>query len=98
MILMFGKATVDTKGLPRIAVINSSGSSDGTTCVFVLLESRTRAAVEKWANRLGVPIAEADGYSAGEREVSAEAVSDGNRLRVYTYAPVAPAVAGGGAS
>lgn len=97
MLLMFGKSTVDAKGLPRIAVINSHGSSDGTTCVLVLLESRTRAAVEKWAKRLGVEVAEAAGYSAGEREVSAEAESAGNRLRVYTYALVATSDAAGGA-
>lgn len=98
MLLMFGKKTIDTKGLPRVAVINSHGSSDGTTSVFVLLESRTLAAVEKWAKRLGVEVAEAAGYSADEREISAEAESDGNRLRVYTYVPVEPVESAGGAS
>lgn len=98
MMLIFGKKTIDTKGLPRIAVINSQGFSDGTTCVFVLLESRTRVAVEKWAKRLGVDVAEAADYSAGEREISAEAESAGNRLCVYTYVPVEPVESAGGAS
>jgi len=90
MLLMYGKATVDTRGLPRIAVMNSHGSSDGTT-LYVLLESRTRGAVEKWAKRLGVEVVESGGSSAGEREVRAEAESDGSQLHVYTYVPVAPA-------
>ena len=77
MLLMYGKATVDTRGLPRIAVMNSHGSSDGTT-LYVLLESRTRGAVEKWAKRLGVEVVESGGSSAGEREVRAEAESDGS--------------------
>jgi hypothetical protein len=86
MILMFGKETVDTKGLPAVAVINTH-AHDGNTTVHVLLTARTRAAVEKWAKRLGVPAIETDGYCAEEREVCAEAESDGNRLRVYTYVP-----------
>ena len=90
MLIMYGKATVDTKGLPRIAVVNSHGYSDGATA-YVLLESRTRAAVEKWAARLGVPVVESAGTSADDRQVSAEAESDGYRLHVYTYVPAAPA-------
>lgn len=90
MLLMFGKETVDTKGLPRVAVVNSHRSGDETV-LLILLESRTRAAVEKWAARLGVPVVEGDAYKADEREISAEAKSNGNRLRVYTYIPAAPA-------
>lgn len=90
MLLMFGKETVDTKGLPRIAVVNSHGYSDGVT-VYVLLESRTRAAIEKWAARLGAPVIESAGTSADDRQISAEAESDGYRLHVYTYVPAAPA-------
>lgn len=90
MLIMFGKETVDTKGLPRVAVVNSHRSGDETV-LLILLESRTRAAVEKWAARLGVPVVEGDAYKADEREISAEAKSDGNRLRVYTYIPGAPA-------
>lgn len=90
MLIMFGKATVDTKGLPRVAVVNSHRSGDETV-LLILLESRTRAAVEKWAARLGVPVVEGDAYKADEREISAEAKCDGNRLRVYTYIPGAPA-------
>ena len=90
MLLMYGKKTVDTKGLPRIAVVNSHGYRDGATA-YVLLEARTRAAVEKWAARLGVPVIESAGTSADDRQVSAEAESDGYRLHVYTYVPAAPA-------
>ena len=90
MLLMYGKATVDTKGLPRISVLNSHGSSDGTVYTIVKLESATRAAVEKWAKRLGVPVAEAPGYHADERRIIAEAESDGSQLHVYTYISVAP--------
>jgi hypothetical protein len=90
MLLIFGKATVETKGLPRVAAINSYSTGDRTV-LHVLLEARTRAAVQKWAKRLGAPVVESDGYSADERQVSAEAESDGNRLRVYTYAPASPA-------
>lgn len=90
MLLMYGKKTVDTKGLPRIAVMNSHGHSDGATA-YVLLESRTRAAVEKWAKRLGTPVIEGAGATADEREISTEAESDGYRLHVYTYATATPA-------
>lgn len=90
MLLMYGKATVDTKGLPRISVMNSHGNSDGAT-VYVLLESRTRAAVEKWAARLGTPVTESANDRADEREISTEAESDGYRLHVYTSVSVAPA-------
>lgn len=91
MLLMFGKATVDTKGLPRVSVINSHGRGDGTVYIAVRLESGTRAAVEKWATRLGVEAAESAGYRADERAVRATAVSDGYELHVYTYVPAAPA-------
>jgi hypothetical protein len=93
MLLIFGKATVNTKGLPRVAVVNFHGHDGGT--VYVLLESRTRAAVEKWAKRLGVEVTESDGYRPDEREVSAETESDGYQLHVYTYVPVALAAGGG---
>jgi len=91
MLLMFGKATVDTKGLPRVSVLNSHGRGDGTVYIVAKLESATRAAVEKWAKRLGVPVVEGDGHYADERQVSAEAESDGSQLSVYTYVPAAPA-------
>jgi hypothetical protein len=91
MLLIFGKATVDTKGLPRVSVLNSHGRSDGTVYIAVRLESGTRAAVEKWAKRLGAPVTEGDGCSADEGKVSTEAESDGCQLHVYTYVPVAPA-------
>jgi hypothetical protein len=98
MILMFGNATVNTKGLPRVSVINSHGSGDGTVYTVVKLEACTRAAVEKWAKRLGVEVTESDGYSADTREVSAEAESNGYRLHAYTYVPAVPAEPTGGAS
>lgn len=91
MLLMYGKATVDTKGLPRISVVNSHGNSDGTVYTVARLESATRAAVEKWAKRLGVAVTEAPGYRADERRIIAEAESDGSQLHVYTYLPIAPA-------
>ena len=91
MLLMFGKATVDTRGLPRISVLNSHGNSDGTVYTAVRLQSAARAAVEKWAKRLGVPVTEAPGYRADERKISAEAESAGSHLSVYTYISVAPA-------
>lgn len=96
MLLIYGKKTVDTKGLPRISVLNSHGNSDGTVYTIVKLESATRAAVEKWAKRLGVPVTEAPGYSADERQIIAEAESDGSQLHVYTYVPAAPADTAGG--
>lgn len=89
MLLMYGKKTVDTKGLPRISVLNSHGNSDGTVYTVVRLESAARAAVEKWAKRLGVPVTEAPGYHADERRIIAEAESDGSQLHVYTYLPIA---------
>lgn len=98
MLLMFGKATVDTKGLPRICVINSHGCPDGAVYIVVKLESATRAAVEKWAKRLGVPVTEKPGYHADERHVSAEAESDGSQIQVYTYVPAALADTAGGGS
>lgn len=97
MLLSFGEKTVDTTGLPRIAVISSYSLSDGTTCVMVLLASRARAAVEKWAKRLGVDVVEDAGGCGWDSKVSAEAESDGYRLHVYTFTPATAASAAGGA-
>jgi hypothetical protein len=60
MHLRFGPIEVNTQGLSRPLVVNVSGPhvEGGRVFVRIALESTKRAAVEKWAARLGVPVVE----------------------------------------
>ena len=58
MRLNFGSIEFDAKGLPRIYSLRVSPGlpGEGPLTVSILLESEQRAAVAKWADRLGVQV------------------------------------------
>lgn len=100
MRLSFGPFKIDTKGLPAISSIHVDRPvSDGRpVMVLIALDSGKRAAVEKWAQRLGSQVTEElhplyDGHSA-PLDIHTVAESDGYRVEVYTRA-AAPAANGG---
>lgn len=104
MLLRFGSVQVDTKRLPAVlgVYVYPPVSEGQPVMVHLTLVSNNRAAVEKWAARLGVQVVEAlrplyEG-DVSPLEVSAEVEADGYRVRVYcrTAAP-APADTAGGA-
>lgn len=64
MRLMFGSFEFDAKGLPRVFSLRVSPSYTGAgpVTVSILLDSCRRAAVEKWADRLGVEVVDLKPY------------------------------------
>lgn len=102
MHLNFGSINLDTKGLPAVStfcVFPPFCEGDSVT-VHIVLDSRKRAAVEKWAARLGAEVVEElrplyEGDST-PLEFSTEVEADGYRIRVWTRA-AAPADTNGGA-
>lgn len=87
--LVFGSVEIDTRGLPRPLVVNVSGPhvEGGRVLVAIALESTKRAAVEKWAARLGVPVVEAvRPIYPGDPlplEIAAVVEADGYQVTVY---------------
>lgn len=103
MLLRFGSVQVDTKRLPAVlgVYVYPPVSEGQPVVVHITLVSGKRAAVEKWAARLGVPVVEAlrplyEG-DVSPLEVSAEVEADGYRVRAYirTAVPVETDTAGG---
>lgn len=106
MRLNFGSIEFDAKGLPRIYSLRVSPSftDTGPLVVSILLERCDRAAVEKWAARLGVEVADRPPFQSrpdARWTHTYEAVreDDGIRVKVWTSieldepaVPVAPEV------
>lgn len=91
MRLNFGSIEFDGKGLPRIFSLRVSPSITGTgpLVVSILLDRCDRAAVEKWAARLGVEVVDRPPFQSrpGARwTCTYEAVreDDGIRVKVWT--------------
>lgn len=91
MRLNFGEIEFDTKGLPRIFSlrVSPSYSSERTLTVSILLDSCQRAAVAKWAGRLGVDVVDRKPYQSrpdARWTHTFEAVREveGYRVRVWT--------------
>lgn len=91
MRLNFGSIEFDTKGLPRAYSLRVSPSYiDGKPLtVSILLESEQRAAVAKWAARLGAEVVDLDPHQprpGGPWVQTYEAVreAEGYRVRVWT--------------
>lgn len=104
MRLNFGEIEFDAKGLPRIFSLRVSPSytGSGPLTVSILLDSCQRAAVAKWADRLGAEVVDLKPYQSrpdARWTHTFEAVRevDGYRVRVWTSldldAPAQPAAA-----
>lgn len=101
MLLKFGPFKLEPKGMPTIFslhVLPPSGP-DRPVIVLVKLTSKQRAAVEKWAKKLGAEVTERT-YPLFEDdptplEICAVAEADGVQVEIYTrtVAPVAAASA-----
>jgi hypothetical protein len=102
MRLNFDSFEFDAKGLPRVFSLRVSPSytGEGPVTVSILLDSCRRAAVAKWAARLGVEVADLTPYQSrpGDRWTHTyEAVLEDKacRVRVWTSldldAPAEPA-------
>ena len=106
MRLNFGEIEFDTKGLPRIFLLRANPSyTDNRVEVSILLDSCQRAAVAKWAGRLGAQVVDRKPYQSrpGDRWTHTfEAVREveGYRVRVWTSldldAPAEPVADQGG--
>lgn len=91
MRLNFGPIEFDAKGLPRIYSLRVSPGilGEGPLTVSILLESDERAAVAKWAKRLGVQVVDCEPYRARPeypwtRTFEAVHEAEGYRVRVWT--------------
>lgn len=91
MRLNFGSIEFDAKGLPRIYSLRVSPGilGEGPVTVSILLDSNERAAVAKWAKRLGVQVVDCKPYRARPEypwTQTFEAVheAEGYRVRVWT--------------
>jgi hypothetical protein len=91
MRLNFGEIDFDTKGLPRIYSLSVSPAytDKNSLIVRILLDSCQRAAVAKWADRLGVPVVDRKPYQsrpAARWTHTFEAVREveGYRVKVWT--------------
>lgn len=99
MLLHFGSIRIDTKSMPAVSTISVHPpvGEGRPVLVYLALVSDKRAAVEKWAARLGAPVTEQlrplyEG-DAKPLDISAVAEADGARVEVYTRA-AAPDLAG----
>lgn len=102
MLLKFGSIVIDTKGLPAVdgLYVYPPVSEKQPVLVHITLVSGKRAAVEKWAARLGAPVVEElhPLYEGDPRalEVSAEVETGSHKVTVWTRtAAPAEALKGG---
>jgi|SRR6185437_1583796 len=98
MQLQFGPIKIDTKGLPAIYWLHvfEQVDQDAPLHVDIMLAGNKRAAVEKWAKRLGGQVTERDvpdstGFDVHTREIEAVVERDGYRIAVWTRFTPAPA-------
>jgi hypothetical protein len=91
MRLMLDLFDLDTKGLPRVFSlrVTPSRTGDRPTTVSILLDSCQRAAVAKWAARLGVEVVDLKPFrsrpdSRWTHTFEAVREVDGFRVRVWT--------------
>ncbi len=87
-----------SRGLPKIASIHVwPRNSRGVVTVSIGLEPDTRAAVEKWAEHLGVDVTEHDPEelipSRWRQWIEAVHEADGVLTRIWTLVPVEPPAA-----
>lgn len=91
MLLVFGSIRIETKGLPDAGVhVYRPVSKGGPVRVHIAVTSGSRAAVGKWAKRLGAPVTERliPPYENDPLplplEIAAQREADGYVVRVYT--------------
>jgi len=101
MRLCFGSIQIDTKGLPAVSSIyvHPPVSEDRPVLVHISLAGDQRAAVEKWAKRLGAPVVEElRPLYEGDRmplEVSTSVESGGYKVSVWVRTAASAESAGG---